>query len=46
VFLGKKPLRGSMKLAPKPGVWHSTLIVRDSSGNRTDVPLGVLTGPR
>jgi D-glucuronyl C5-epimerase C-terminus len=46
VFLGKKPLRGSMKLAPKPGVWHTTLIARDSSGNRTEVPLGVLTGPR
>ena len=46
VFLGKKPLRGSLKLAPKPGTWHTTLIARDSSGNRTDVPLGVLAGPR
>jgi hypothetical protein len=46
VFLGKKPLRGWLKLAPKPGTWHTTLIARDSSGNRTDVPLGVLAGPR
>jgi len=42
VSLGKKPLRGSMRLVPKPGVWHTTLIARDSTGNRTDVPIGVL----
>jgi hypothetical protein len=46
VRLGKQPLRGSLKLAPKPGVWHTTLIARDSSGNRTQVPVGVLTGRR
>lgn len=45
VHLGHQPLRGSMKLVPKPGAWHTTLIVRDSTGNRTDVPLGVLRGP-
>lgn len=45
VRLGHKPLRGSMKLAPRPGTWHTTLIARDSTGNRTDVPLGVLRGP-
>jgi hypothetical protein len=44
VTLGKKPLRGSMRLVPKPGTWHATLIARDSSGNRTDVPIGVLHG--
>ena len=44
VQLGKKPLRGSMRLVPKPGTWHTTLIARDSTGNRTDVPLGVLRG--
>jgi hypothetical protein len=44
VRLGKNPLRGSLKLAPKPGVWHTTLIARDSSGNRTEVPVGVLRG--
>jgi hypothetical protein len=42
VSLGKKPLRGSMRLVPKPGVWHTTLVVRDSTGNRTEVPIGVL----
>jgi D-glucuronyl C5-epimerase C-terminus len=42
VHLGKKPLRGSMRLVPKPGVWHTTLVARDSSGNRADVPLGLL----
>jgi hypothetical protein len=46
VSLGHKPLRGSMRLSPKPGVWNTTLIARDSSGNRTEVPLGLLTGPR
>jgi D-glucuronyl C5-epimerase C-terminus len=46
VRLGKKPLRGSMRLFPKPGAWHTTLIARDSTGNRTDVPLGVLTGAK
>jgi hypothetical protein len=46
VQLGKKPLRGSMRLVPKPGVWNTTLIARDSSGNRTDVPLGLLLGRR
>jgi hypothetical protein len=46
VHLGKKPLRGSMRLFPKQGVWHTTLIARDSTGNRTEVPLGVLSGPR
>jgi hypothetical protein len=46
VRLGHMPLRGSMKLAPKPGTWHTTLIARDSTGNRTEVPLGVLRGPR
>ena len=44
VQLGKKPLRGSMRLFPKPGTWHTTLIARDSTGNRTEVPLGVLRG--
>ena len=44
VRLGKTPLRGSMRLFPKPGTWHTTLIARDSSGNRTDVPLGILRG--
>jgi D-glucuronyl C5-epimerase C-terminus len=46
VSLGKKPLRGSMRLVPKPGVWHTTLVVRDSTGNRTDVPIGVLRGAK
>jgi D-glucuronyl C5-epimerase C-terminus len=46
VHLGKQPLRGSMRLFPKPGAWHTTLIARDSTGNRTDVPLGVLTGAK
>ena len=46
VHLGRKKLRGSMRLFPKPGVWHTTLIARDSSGNRTEVQLGVLSGPR
>ena len=46
VSLGKKPLRGWMRLAPKPGVWHTTLVVRDSTGNRTDVPIGVLKGAK
>ena len=46
VSLGKKPLRGSMRLVPKPGVWHTTLVARDSTGNRTDVPLGVLKAKR
>jgi hypothetical protein len=46
VSLGKKPLRGSMRLAPKPGVWHTTLIARDSTGNRTEVPIGVLEGSK
>jgi D-glucuronyl C5-epimerase C-terminus len=46
VSLGHKPLRGSLRLSPKPGVWNTTLIARDSSGNRTEVPLGLLTGPR
>jgi hypothetical protein len=44
VRLGKKPLRGSMRLFPRPGVWHTTLIARDSSGNRTEVQVGVLRG--
>jgi hypothetical protein len=44
VTLGKKPLRGSMRLFPKPGTWHTTLVARDSTGNRTEVPLGVLHG--
>ena len=46
VSLGKKPLRGSMRLVPKPGVWHTTLVARDSTGNRTDVALGVLKAKR
>jgi len=46
VTLGRTKLRGSMRLFPKRGTWHTTLIARDSSGNRTDVPLGVLTGRR
>jgi hypothetical protein len=46
VHLGHKPLRGSLRLAPKRGTWHTTLIARDSTGNRTEVPLGVLQGPR
>jgi hypothetical protein len=46
VQLGKKPLRGAMRLVPKPGIWKTTLIARDSSGNRTDVPLGLLLGRR
>jgi hypothetical protein len=46
VTLGKKPLRGSMRLFPKPGTWQTTLIARDSTGNRTDVPLGVLRGAK
>jgi hypothetical protein len=46
VRLGKKPLRGTMRLFPKPGTWHTTLVARDSTGNRTDVPLGVLTGSK
>jgi D-glucuronyl C5-epimerase C-terminus len=44
VRLGKKPLRGSMRLFPRPGTWHTTLIARDSSGNRTEVQVGVLRG--
>jgi hypothetical protein len=44
VTLGKQPLRGSMRLVPKAGLWHTTLIARDSTGNRTDVPIGVLRG--
>jgi hypothetical protein len=44
VGLGKKPLRGSMRLFPKRGVWHTTLVALDSSGNRTEVPLGILRG--
>jgi hypothetical protein len=44
VRLGKQPLRGSMRLFPKPGAWHTTLIARDSSGNRTEVQVGVLRG--
>jgi D-glucuronyl C5-epimerase C-terminus len=46
VRLGNKPLRGSMRLFPKRGTWHATLIARDSSGNRTDLPIGVLRGPQ
>jgi D-glucuronyl C5-epimerase C-terminus len=46
VHLGKMPLRGSMRLFPKPGTWHTTLIAHDSSGNRTEVPIGVLIGRR
>jgi D-glucuronyl C5-epimerase C-terminus len=46
VSLGKKPLRGSMRLAPKPGVWHATLVARDSTGNRTDVWIGMLRGAK
>jgi hypothetical protein len=44
VQLGKKPMRGTMRLVPRPGVWKTTLVARDSSGNRTEVPLGVLIG--
>jgi hypothetical protein len=44
VGLGKKPLRGSIRLFPKRGVWHTTLVALDSSGNRTEVPLGILRG--
>jgi D-glucuronyl C5-epimerase C-terminus len=44
VELGRKPLRGSMRLFPKPGSWHTTLIARDSSGNRTELAVGVLRG--
>ena len=44
VELGHKPLKGSMRLSPKPGRWQTTLIARDSSGNRTEVPVGVLRG--
>jgi hypothetical protein len=44
VELGHMPLKGSMRLSPKPGVWTTTLIARDSSGNRTEVPVGVLRG--
>jgi D-glucuronyl C5-epimerase C-terminus len=46
VSLGKLPLRGSMRLSPKPGTWQTTLIARDSTGNRTEVPLGVLRGAK
>jgi hypothetical protein len=46
VHLGKKPLRGSMRLVPKRGVWHTTLVARDSTGNRAEVPLGVLKGTK
>ena len=46
VQFGKMPMRGTMRLVPKPGVWKTTLIVRDSSGNRTLVPLGLLLGRR
>jgi hypothetical protein len=44
VGLGKNSLRGSMRLSPKRGVWHTTLVALDSSGNRTEVPLGILRG--
>jgi D-glucuronyl C5-epimerase-like protein len=46
VELGHRPLRGSMRLVPKPGTWQTTLIARDSSGNRTEVPVGVLRGAK
>jgi len=46
VQLGKKPMRGTVRLVPKAGVWKTTLIARDSSGNRTLVPLGLLLGRR
>jgi hypothetical protein len=40
VQLGRHPLAGSLVLSPPRGTWEAALVVLDSSGNRTTVPLG------
>jgi hypothetical protein len=40
--LGRRPLRGSLRLSPPPGTWSATLVAADSSGNATRRPLGLL----
>ncbi len=42
VQLGRRPLAGSLRLPLPRGTWDTTLVVVDSSGNKTPVPLGKL----
>ncbi len=42
VHLGRHPLAGSLRLPLPRGRWETTLVVLDSSGNKTPVPLGTL----
>jgi hypothetical protein len=40
--LGRRPLSGSLRLPVPAGRWDTTLVVADSSRNRTRVALGIL----
>jgi len=42
VQLGRHPLAGSLRLPLPRGTWDTMLVVFDSSGNKTTVPLGKL----
>ncbi len=42
LHLGRRPLRGSLRLPLPRGRWDAVLVVRDSSGNATRVRLGTV----
>jgi hypothetical protein len=42
--LGRRRLRGSLRVSPPRGTWSVILIAADSSGNATRVPLGLTRG--
>ena len=44
VWLGRSPFRGSAVLAVPRGLWSATLSAADSSGNATQVSLGLVRG--
>lgn len=44
VRLGRRPLKGSLRLRLPAGIWQTTLLATDSSGNRAQRRLGLLAG--
>src|SRR5918911_540 len=43
LWLGRRPLAGSLTLRLPPGRWSAALVAANSAGKRTRVPLGVIT---